>query len=639
MLSEIKDRATGWMAWVIVIIISIPFAFWGVNEYLSARANVPVAEVAGHEISQEDYRQNLQQVRERFRRSGLNSDYLDSKEFKRKVVDSMVTSALLDLDADEQGYRIGDVQLSEFIRTVPEFQRDGKFDQDAYQRALIASGQNAVGFEQRMRRENVLAQIRNSFSESAFITPSERIELLGLYTQKRDYDYALVRPSKFENTVSLSEQEIEQRYNDNRDRYQTPEQIKIQFLKLAVSDFAKEVAVNDEQIEKYYQENINRYLTPETRAASHILIKLAKDADDKARNAALEKAQALVQQARDGADFAELAKNNSADTVSAKNGGDLGIVKQGQMVPAFEQALFALAKEGDVSEPVLSDFGYHVIKLNSIIAEKPKPLEEVKAKIKQDLQRALAEEQFIAKSEAFNNAVYEQSHSLEPAAEATGLEIQTSDWFTRDKGTGIAANPKVREVAFSAEVLNEERNSESFELDQSTLISLRKLEYKKARPQELKEVRDDIEKTLRQEKARAKAKQAGEDLLKKLKGGEAWDSLLSAEALTGETASHQRSENVSQPPAQVVEAAFQLPKPGSTGASYAGLALDNGVFYLVRLRQVVDGDVENASAEVKQKIDALLKARRGREYYYNYEAGLRKRAEAGNSIKVFEENL
>jgi len=309
------------------------------------------------------------------------------------------------------------------------------------------------------------------------------------------------------------------------------------------------------------------------------------------------------------------------------------------MVAQFEQALFALKQEKDISDPVLSRFGYHVIKLTKILPSQPKTLAEVKDTIKKELQQAQAEERYIDKAEPFSNSVYEQSHSLVPAADLLGLQVQTSEWFTRTEGKGIAANPKVRDAAFSDEVLAENRNSEALELGPNHLVSIRKLEHQPQRVQELKEVRDKIEKSLRLDKARALASARGAELLNKLKSGQEWSSVLDEQKLSGHTVGQSRSDAPGKLPAPVVEKVFQLSRPGEGSFTFGATVLDNGDYYLLRIRSVEDGDIENVGKETKEKIDSLLSARRGREYYFNYETGLRKRAEADKEISIFEQNL
>lgn len=640
MLSEIRERATGWIAYIIVGIIVIPFAFWGVHQYFAGGEEVVVATVGDAEIQQVDYRRALENRRAQMRQilgENFQPDMANSPEFKRGVLDDLISRMLLDQHADEQGYRVGDELLAERIRSNPRFQQDGRFSADVYRSAVAQMGLTQSGFEARFRRQLVLEQIRTGIQQSAFVTPDQRLRLLRLALQERRFDHAVLEAGRFVDEIEVSQAEIEKEYEQNSDRYRTPEQLKIEYVELSVDELASSISVSDEEIRQAYEQKKDRFTTDPVRRASHILIETPSDAGEAERQEALEEARGLLEQLRSGADFAELAKEHSDDPGSASQGGDLGRIEPGSMVEPFENALFALEEEGALTEPVRTRFGYHIIMLTEYEPAKVKPLEEVRQQLLQEERAQQAEALFLDRAEAFRNISYEQPQSLEPVADQLDLEIQQSGWFTRDRGSGIAASPKIREAAFSGDVYSEGLNSEAIELDINTLVVIRKLDSKPASIKPLADVRDDIETRLKRRKAEEHVASLGPDIVEQLKSGTAWQAVVDEYGLSPETVSWTREKMRGQdgPDPAVLDAVFELPVPAGEESIPGGLALANGDYALFRLVEVVEGNAEQAPEDLEQRIADTLQRRRSRDLMEQYIADLREEAE----VTVKEEAL
>lgn len=636
MLTQIRDRATGWIAWIIVFIISIPFALWGINEYFSGGATLNVAVVNGKEIDQQAYRYALEERRSAARRmmgSRFDAEVLNSIEFKTSVLDDLIRRELLNQDAQSAGFSVGDEQLAEFIRTTPQFQRDGRFDSAAYQQAVQSLGYTKVGFESYLRRQNVLQQIQNGLSRSAFITKRDESQLLGLAEEQRVFDYVSVRPESFMPDIEVSEDEIVAHYEENPDAYTSPEMIKVDYVRLSVADLAEEVEVTEEDVRRYYEANKDRYRIPAQREASHILLTVNEDADEATRQEVLDKAKSLAERARAGEDFAELARQHSQDPGSSAKGGDLGLIQPGVMVKPFEDALLAM-QEGEVSDPVKTRFGYHVIKVTKLIPEKGKELSEVREEIESEERRRLAEGLFLDRAETFRNLVFEHPESLQPAAEELGLQVQTSDWFSQDAGEGIAQQARVREIAFSDDVFIDDLNSEAIELDVNTLIAVRKKDTKPETIRPLDQVRDQIEQVLKTEKAREKAVEEGEALLAEVRDGAAWDAVISAAGLQATQVEQTRMQPDARPSAQVNAEVFRAPPP-EAGPVFGGVATADGGYVVFRVTAARSAQGAETADQTRQKLNAALARRRGAEYFLSYERGLRETAD----VEIFEENL
>lgn len=640
MLSQIREHASGWIAWIIAIIIVIPFAFWGVHQYFAGGEEVVVASVNGTDIKQEDYRRALENRREQMRQilgKRYDAKLVDTPEFKRNVLEDMISHVLLTQHAKEEGYRVGDDQLAKTIRSNPRFQIDGKFSPDAYHGAVTEMGLTETGFESRYRQQLVLQQLGGSIQASAFVSPSQEDQLLKLLVQKRRFDYTVVDVAAFINEVKVSEDEIQKEYQSNSQQYRTPEKMKVEYLELSVDDLAPTVDVSEDDIKQAYEREKGKFTTPPVREASHILIKAGPDATDKEKQAALDKAKDLMKQLRNGADFAKLAKEYSQDPGSADKGGDLGRIEPGDMVKPFQDALFALDKEGELAGPVKTRFGYHIIKLTKYEPGKVKPLSEVHDQVEKEVREKRAESVFADRAEAFRNVTYEQPQSLEPAADQLGLKIRQSDWFTRDKGTGIAANPKVRKAAFSDDVFNQGLNSAAIELDLNSLVVVRKLDVKPASVKPLKEVRDQIEQQLKHRKAVERVASIGPDLVKQLDDGTNWQKVLAEQDLKSSevTWSLDKTPNDKGPDPDVVQAVFRAPAPKENEPVYGGLGLSDGNYALFKLNAVADGDPTKASDELKKQVHDALARRRSQDAVEEFIADLREHAE----IKIKDQAL
>jgi len=637
MLTSIRDRAQGLIAWVIVILITVPFALWGINTYFENSGKVVVAEVDGDDIPYDAYRNRYDDERRQMQQylgKRFDQSMVDSLDFKRGVVERMVTEQLLTQDTVDRGYRISDAQLNEFIRSRREFQQDGKFSPELYEQVRRAySRRGAAAFESEMRRSNMIQQVANGFSESAFVTGVERNRLLALVLQTRKFDYAVLTPDRFMQKVEVSPEEIEKYYKANAERYRQPDQVRVAYLKLTLDDVARDFDASEEELRAAYNDNIDRYKV-EQRHARHVLLAVPAGASPEEEKKIAAQAADLAREARAGKDFAELARKYSADTATRDKGGDLGYVARGGADPAFERALFALAP-GAISDPVRSSFGYHVIQLVDVRRQLDKSFDSVRKDLDREVRRRKAADRFHDLSVRLANLAYEHPENLDAAATDLGLKVQESGWFTRKGGEGIASNPKVVQAAFSDDVLTDGHNSELIELENDAVVTVRKLEYRESVVQPLEEVRATVEKALRTQKATARAVADGTELLARLNAGGNFAELTAAAQVAVQSAGPMQRSGAADVDPNIVAAAFSADRPPADGASYAGLPLGAGGYAIVRLTQVTDGDPAAADKAVRFRVEGLLRDREGSQYFDAMQIGLRKAAK----IKVFADKL
>lgn len=629
MLNKIREKTQGIIAGIILFLVGIPFILFGINTYFEPGGNIKIAKVDGEEISQAAYRRTLDELRGR-----VDPSTLDSRQFKEMIVESLVDQSLLLRDAQAQGYRVSDAQLDQKIRELPFFQRDGKYDPQLYQTFLMREGRDAAEFRNRLRAELITSQVERGLVDSAFVTEAEVAAMVRLLGQRREIAHALIATEGFAPKVTVTPQDIEDYYNTHADNFKTEEQVRVQYIRLAAADLGKDYRPDDEALRRAYAEEAARYVTPERRRASHILIELAPGATAEEVQRAEAKVRDIERQARAGASFADLARKHSMDKESATKGGDLGDLRPGMLPKELETAINAL-KLNEISQPVRTSYGFHLVKLTGLTPERRKALKDVEAELVKLLRQRRAEERYAELSAKLNDLVYENPDSLAPAAQALELEVQQSDWFTRAGGKGIAANLKVVEAAFQPEVLSRARNSDVIELESGTLVALRVVDHRPSTPRPLAEVRAQIERILRQEQASAQARAKGEEILAQLRAGASLEGLAAKHGLKVQRAKPVTRDGAGGVDRRIVDAAFRAPRPAADKPHYDLVELGGQGVALLEVSKVEDADPSKADAAIVQRAKRLLTEQRGAALYIGYRAALRRDAD----IKIYRDNL
>ena len=603
MLQVIRDRAQGVFAWIIVGMISIPFALWGINSYFGGGGDNSVAEVDGVKISSWQVQNGYQQQRDRLAQmfGGKIPENLFSEEvLKRQVLEQLVDKELLIKLARDQRMRIGDQQLSDTITGIDAFYVDGKFDAQQYERVLAQQGMSPRLFEQRVRRDLIAGQFLEGASSSEFVLESEIDNHLQLQQQRRDMGYLMIPVSRYQKDVTVNADEVSAYYDSNSVRYMRPEQLSIDYLELKGDSIANGIEVSEEQMRQRYEAQKLNFRSAEERKARHILIQVAGNASEAEVTAAGAKADELLQRLKGGEDFSKLAIAESQDPGSAKSGGDLGYFGLGVMDKTFEQATFALQK-GQLSEVVRSAFGFHIIKLDDIRGGETKPYEAVAADLKREMQMEAAAEIFYERSERFATLTYEQPDTLAAAAEALQLKVVSSELFTRNGGKGLTANPKVIEAAFSEDVLQRGNNSAPLEIGENHLVVLRIKEHQAEALRPLEEVKAEIESKLRHDKSVELAKADASAVHAKMEAGESAETVAAAYKLEWKRDSSVQRDN-QQLDRTIVQTLFRMPHPQQGGATTQVVALASGDQAVVALYGVAPADL--AKVEKKSRTEA-----------------------------------
>lgn len=509
---------------VFLVLITLPFAFWGVDSYVRDGATGDaLAKVGDSKIGVQEFQQALREQQERMRPAlggKVDPAMLDNPEMRRAVLEGLVSQRLLGLHAAKSKLTVSDEQLVQFITSAAALQEDGKFSPQRYAMMVASQGMSKEMFEARVRQDLAMQQALAAVNSATLPGRTAADRWLAAQLEEREIAEAVLTPDAYASQVKVSAEAIKQYYDANRKQFEIPEQLRAEFIALSLEKMADQMAPGDDEIKAWYQVHADSYRQPEERRASHILIVAPKDAPADEDKAARTRAEdVLAQLQKSPADFARLAKQHSQDPGSAERGGDLDWFGRGMMVPPFEQAVYAL-KENQLSGLVRSDFGYHIIKLTGIRPEKVRPFDEVKAGIAAELKRQGATKKYAEMAEGFTNTVYEQADSLKPAAEKFHLNVQTTDWIVRG-GQALPpfANPKLMAAVFSDEAVKNKRNTEAIEVAPNTLVAARVVEHKPAALQPLESVSANIEKLLvRQEAARLAAADGAAKLARLAKG-------------------------------------------------------------------------------------------------------------------------
>ena len=567
-------------------LITLPFAFWGVDSYVrNAGVDANIASVGGRKITQQELQAAMREQQDRMRSqlgTKIDPALFETPQMRRAVLDSLITQRLLAEQARTARLAVGDEQLVQFIAGVLSLQENGKFSNERYEALVAAQGMSKEMFEARLRQDMAMQQLMLPVTEAGITGRAAAGRWSATQLERREVGELLLLPEAYGSQVKLAPDAVQKHYEANRKQFELPEQVRAEFLTLSQEALTAQAVVSDEEIKAYYQSHGDRYKGAETRRASHILISAAKDAPDAEVKAAKAKADELLAQLRKApGDFAKLAKQSSQDPGSAAKGGDLDWFGRGAMVKAFEEAAFSL-KEGQTSEVVRSDFGYHIIRVTGVRPERVKPLEEVRAEILAELKREAGMKKYAEAAEAFGNTVYEQADSLKPAAEKWKLEIRQSAWLVR--GGKLPApfdNAKLAAALFSDDGLKNKRNTEAVEIASGTLVSARVLEHKPAALQPLDAVKGEIEKRLIGEEAAKLAIKDGEEKLARLAKGEAVDLKWSPARSVSRTAAPGL-------PADSVRAVFKADAgklPAHTGVAFPGKG-----YALYRITAVKSGE-------------------------------------------------
>jgi len=590
MLTKIREKTQGTFATVILLMIGVPFVLWGINNYMDGGREKAVASVGDKDFYQRDVLMAYEQYGREFAGLGMDEAFL-----KAQALDKLIKDEVLLQYVRARRMAITDDDARNFIKTLPYFQTDGGFDESKYKSLLASQRLSSAEFVSRVKQGMLMQQFQDGVVNSAFATVYDVERFFYIQNQRRDVEYLTVPLQKVD--ANPTDDEIAAYYQGHQDQFEKPEQVAVEYVQLLLADIADKVEFTDEQLRAFYEEQKDRFTTQERRKISHILFLVNDQTRDEA--AALQKAKQARQDLATK-DFAQLAAELSEDTATAKQGGDLGLFNEGVMEPAFDKAVFGL-KLGEVSEPVRSSFGYHLLKVTELTPKKIKSFAEVKDSLVKEYRKNQAETSFYELAARLSELSFENPDNLQTVAETLGLQIKKTGLFTAAQGEGVAANDKFRSAAFSGEV-KQGNNSEAVELDAGNVAVLRQVERIPAATRDLSEVKGTIVDALRSEKAKALTLEKANRVKASLMAGASWPDLAAEHKLALQQVQGLLRQDTHLP-IPLLEAVFRAPKPVGGKTGHFVVALPAGEQVVAGVTKVTEGVM---SDQDKKKMDLAL---------------------------------
>lgn len=623
MLQNIRDNSQGWIAKTIIGVIVALMALTGFDAIFKATTHSnDAANVNGENISQNELSQAVDMQRRQLMQQ-LGKDFdaslLDEKMLRDSALKGLIDRKLLLQGAHDAKFAFSEAALDQVILQTPEFQVDGKFSPERFDQVIRQLGYSRLQFRQMLAQEMLIGQLRAGLAGSGFVTDAQVLAFARLEKQTRDFATLTLKADP--SAVKLTDDEVKAYYDKHAKEFMSPDQVVIDYLELKKAAFFDQVSVKDEDLQAAYQKEIANL--SEQRRAAHILIEVNDKVSEGQAKAKIEEIQARLAK---GESFEALAKEFSQDPGSANNGGDLGYAGPGVYDPAFEKALYALNKD-QVSAPVRTDFGLHLIKLLGVEAPEVPTFASLKDKLTRELKTQQVEQRFVEATKQLEDASFEASDLAQPAQDLK-LTVHTSAPFGREGGEGIAANRAVIAAAFSPEVLDDGANSSVIELDPETVVVLRAKEHRKPEQLPLESVEAAIRTQLAKEHASEAAKTRADELIASLREGKTplakpvdGQNWKVVEAAT-------RSQEGIDP--AVLQALFRMPKPESKDKpTFASVTLPDGSLMLVQLRGVNEAAAPTDAEKAEYR--RYLASRVGQQDFAAY----RKQLESEADIKRF----
>ena len=633
MLQTIRDRLTGWVATIIILVIGVALVITFGNMDTNIVANSFAARVNGEEISTVEFRDVLQRQEQQWQTT-YRGEIPESLrvEIADGVLESLMRQRLINQYAKYTGYRVSDQVVADYIRAIPAFQLGGEFSSTSYDALLASQGLTPTAFERDQRSALQVRQLQEGIVNSAFYTPTDFRRFIVLDGEKRRMDYVVFEPDAYIDGLDVDEIALESYYQANQPQFETEESVDLEYIELNLAEIIGEVEVDEEEARAYFDENPSRYRTDEERHARHILISVDADTDElQAENLAKDLRQRLVA----GELFEVLAAEYSDDSGSAAGGGDLGWVAPEDFVSEFDDSLYSLGP-GELSEPVKTEFGFHIIRLEAIREGTQKTFAEVRNELLEEQRKRKGEEIFYGRAELLDDLALESLDGLARVAEEMELDLKKSINFTRNGGLPLGFSQNLVGTVFSLEVLEDRENSPVIELEDDRVAVVHVTNHRLPEIRSLEEVRAGIKDVLLREQATAHAQDAGAKVLSSLQGGadlaaaaaERGIELLSTSLLRRDAEDFQ---------ADLLAAVFRTPKPDAGGPVYSSVALSNGGFAVYQVVEVVPGRPEDLPREQRDDGKEFLARQSGQTQAAALVAELRQQADVTVAPDLFED--
>jgi peptidyl-prolyl cis-trans isomerase D len=639
MMQDLRDKAQGWLAWVIVGLVGITFVLFGAGSMFDKgnASNQVVATVNGQKILGSE----LEGVYHRFmQQNGSQLHNIDSIEVKKELLDSLIQQKTLLEATHNLGMTVSPTRVYSTLGTLPFLQIDNQFSEESYIQFLGKNHFTDMQFRTLLSDALLREQLQQSIIPTSFVLANDLDDLAKYMFQKRDFRFVTLAKEPIEKMVKVTDEQAKEYYESHLKDFMTEEALSLEFVHLSLPALAQKIEVNDKEIEQFYQENSGHFSEPASVHVAHILISLPKSADPKAQEQANSKIAEIQKRLKAGEPFEALAKEYSDDKETSNAGGDLSWVTPGEMFPEFEKVAFALEKNGQVSEPLKSQYGFHIVKLIDRKNEKPKPLKDVKEQVIAQYKRQQAEEQFVNLADELSTIAYDNPDSLQKAEDKLKLTIQKSELFTKEQGSKIPLlqNPQVVTATWSQSVKDTKNNSDLIKLDDENYVVVRLAEHVVPKQKPFEEAEAKIKSTLTAKITSEKLKEQADKIFAEIqKSDEAQAThLMNEYNLQWQEKTDVQRNAKEGLDSEIFQAAFSLPKPNDDKERrLKQLELANGDRAIVWLTSVKDGDPSLLTAMDKENYQSQLSKHMGELEFAMYATYLYKEAK----VEVKDKNL
>ena len=629
MLQTIRENSQGLVAKVIIGFIIAIMALFGVESIMNGFiANPTVAEVNGEEITEPELQTSVQNL---IASVGGNLESLDEDLIRQVALNQIIEDRLLRQSSKEAGLIISSDAIDLQIISNPQFQVGGVFNSDLAVRTMATQGFTVAGYRQALADQMVVGQIANAYASSGFVTQSEMERIAALSSQTRDFRFVSVTLGNRTGGEAIPAEQVESYYQNNQSQFMVEEEVAIDYVVLDKAAIFSEVQVSEADVLARYEEERAASSSTTQRRASHILLEIGTGETEEG---VISEAAALKARLDQGEDFGAIALAASADTVSAEQGGDIGY-SDGSAFPAgIEQALLSM-EVGQVSDPVVTEFGVHLVKLTEFDVNEYPALEESAERIRRDLSSAEVDEIYFARLESLANLAFETTDLVE-ISEELSLPVEQSELFSRGGGfSEITTNANVIAAAFADEVLVEGNNSDVVEMGNDRALVLNINTHNEESLRTLEEVRGEIAAILRTELEKERAAALGEQLLASLRNGESIDETMQANELQWIVQTN-ASRDQTGLNSEVMQSVFALSTPAEGDSAYSGFALTNGTYIVVELQKVNRGSLAQMEEEAKQTLVSSYVERDGRAAFDAFLANTRNNSEVTENLTPVE---
>jgi peptidyl-prolyl cis-trans isomerase D len=635
MLGIIRDKASGWIAGIIVGALVLSFAFWGVSSYFGQGGDVNVATVNGTDINLKSFQQSFYTLRKQMQ-SMLQDDALTLEEeelVKEETLKRLVETEVVNQLIKDNGLRVTNAKIIETIKELEYFKDEDGFDRDKYERSIISMGMEPAYFEAQLRMDLLSEQLQAGLSESLFVLETELNDVVRLKSQTRDLTYGILELTSFIDESDVADSEIEVFYKANPQRFVESEKIKIEYLELDVNELAKTITSDEESHRTYYSNNKDKYDVVEQRSVTKLFVKADEESsvEDKAKaKEVITVAMALV---NEGKNFEEVIVKFTEEGKGTLEFSEHAFMAKGVLDKELDEFLFG-SDEGAISEPIETKSGFNIVKVGEIRGGPKNVYETVAEQVEADYKKSEAELLFFELSDQMTTLSYEHSDTLEFAAEVVGREVVESDYFSRDSvSESVLGNAKIISTGFDPELISNGQNSEAIELADNHIVILRVIDHKPATTKALADVREEVISSVWMERAAEKIKETNDAITKQLEEG------LSPEAITSDvdiewTALEKVKRDDVNVNRAVLRYAFQSGKPDSDKPIILSNRLGSGDFAIILVTAAYDGEVTEED-DTSKKHDLELRRNRGVAEWQEFLQNARNNAD----VKIYKDNI